>query len=81
MRTTIDIAEDVFLAVRELARREKKTAGQVISELARRGLHAGPGDKQEGNLEEFFGFRPLPKRGVVVTSELVNRLLDEELGY
>jgi predicted DNA-binding ribbon-helix-helix protein len=36
IRTTLDIEEDVLAAARELARREKKTAGQVISELARR---------------------------------------------
>ena len=34
MRTTLDIEEDVLFAAKDLARREKKTAGQVISELA-----------------------------------------------
>ena len=36
MRTTLDIADDVLQAAKERARREKKTAGEVISELARR---------------------------------------------
>ncbi|MFT4103291.1 MAG: CopG family transcriptional regulator [Burkholderiaceae bacterium] len=36
MRTTLDIADDVLFAAKELARREKKSLGQVISELARR---------------------------------------------
>ena len=36
MRTTLDIADDVLFAAKELARREKKPLGQVISELARR---------------------------------------------
>src|SRR2546421_150239 len=35
MRTTLDIAEDVLQAAKERARRENKTAGEVISELAR----------------------------------------------
>jgi predicted nucleic acid-binding protein len=35
MRTTLDIDEDVLQAAKEIARREKKTAGQVVSMLAR----------------------------------------------
>jgi hypothetical protein len=38
MRTTLDIEDDVLQAAKELARREGRTAGQVISELARRSL-------------------------------------------
>ena len=33
MRTTLDIADDVLLGAKELARRERKTAGRVVSEL------------------------------------------------
>jgi hypothetical protein len=40
MRTTLDIADDVLQAAKELARRQKKTAGQVLSELARKALSA-----------------------------------------
>ena len=36
MRTTLDISDDVLLAAKELARRGKKAAGQVISELAQK---------------------------------------------
>jgi hypothetical protein len=36
MRTTLDINDDVLRAARELARRERKTVGAVISELAGR---------------------------------------------
>ena len=42
MRTTLNIDEDVLRAAKEHARREKKTAGAVISELARRALTALP---------------------------------------
>ena len=38
MRTTLDIDDDILQAAKELARAEKKTAGQVLSELARKGL-------------------------------------------
>ena len=44
MRTSLDIDDDVLQAAKELARAEKKTAGQVLSELARKGLtQATPG--------------------------------------
>jgi hypothetical protein len=75
MRTTLDIAEDVLLAARALGKREQKSVGQVISELARKGLQAG-GTVEFDNHEEFLGFRPLPARGVVVSSELIERLRD-----
>ena len=81
MRTTLDIADDVLFAARELARKEKKTAGQVLSVLARRGLQAAsPQDHPENEGEEFFGFRPLPHRGVIVTNELIDRLLEDDGG-
>ena len=38
MRTTLDIDDDILSAAKELARAEGKTAGQVISDLARKGL-------------------------------------------
>lgn len=77
MRTTLDIADDVLLAAKELARREGKTAGQVLSELARRGLSTRGQTPLSGSAE-FLGFRPLPRRGVIVTPELIEKLRDEE---
>lgn len=38
MRTTLDIDDDVLQAAKELAAARKKTAGQVLSELARKAL-------------------------------------------
>lgn len=38
MRTTLDIDDDVLQAVKELAAVRAITAGQAISELARKGL-------------------------------------------
>jgi hypothetical protein len=35
LRTTVDLADDVLFAVKELAKREKKSLGQVLSELSR----------------------------------------------
>ena len=77
MRTTLDIDDDVLRAARELARREKKTAGRVISDLARKALAASPaGVSKETNA--LHGFRPFPRRGGIVTNELIDRLRDED---
>lgn len=76
MRTTLDIADDVLQAVKERARREGRTAGEVISQLAREALvghRVGSGEEQES----FYGFEPLPPRGGVVTNELIDRLREE----
>lgn len=74
MRTTLNIDEDVLQAAKEIARRERKTAGEVISALARSGL-AGP--RQPAVAREpraVYGFRPFPRRGGIVTNELIDSL-------
>lgn len=72
MRTTLDIDEDVLLAVKERARREKRSAGAVLSEVARQGLTA-PATVESGR----FGFPALPPRGEAVTNALIDRLREE----
>lgn len=69
MRTTLDIADDVLIAAKALGRQEHKSAGQVLSELARKGLAASNGTPDLSSEEEFLGFKPLPSRGEIVTSE------------
>ena len=78
MRTTLDIDQDVLFAVKDLARRQNKSAGTVISELARRALTQGPAALLAREPEAFYGIRPIPSRGGVVSNERVNRLRDEE---
>ncbi|MGZ5786494.1 MAG: hypothetical protein ACXWJM_11285 [Ramlibacter sp.] len=87
MRTTLDIEDDVLFAAKEIARREKKSLGQVISDLARRAFAQGsgqpPSPKQPSGHRASerlaaYGIRPLPARGVLVTNELIDRLRDEE---
>ena len=78
MRTTLDIDDDVLQAAKERARRERKTAGEVVSELLRRAL-TGP-DSTASILREtpaHFGFRPFPANGRIVTNEHINQLRDE----
>lgn len=74
MRTTLDIDDDILMAVREIASTRHKTMGEVLSELARRTL-AGP----DGRTRTKNGIPQFPRRkGVVVTMEAVQSLQDEE---
>jgi len=78
MRTTLDIADDVLQAAKELARREKKTIGEVISDLARSALTTpafGPAAREP---KAVYGFKPFPKRGGIVTNELIDRLREDD---
>lgn len=78
MRTTLNLDEDVLVAVQERARRERRTAGQVLSELARQAL-TGQGRPPEASPEApRHGFRPLPHRGAAVSNALIDRLREEE---
>jgi hypothetical protein len=78
MRTTLDIADDVLQAAKERARRERKTAGEIISELARAALNAPAQPPRAAQPRAQYGFRPFPKRGGVVTNELIDRLREDD---
>ena len=73
MRTTLDIDDDVLAAAKELASGQKTTAGKVISDLVRKAL------TQPGGRKVIYrnGLPVLPKRGGIVTPELVDRLAEE----
>ncbi len=80
MRTTLDIDDDVLRATKELARREKKTTGQMLSELVRRALGASPPDRASKEPEALHGFRPFPRRGGIVTNEVIDDLREDDAG-
>jgi len=77
MCTSLDLDEDVQLAVKERARRERRSAGDVLSELAREAL-TGQHRESEGLGTERHGFRTLPRRGAAVSNALIDRLREDE---
>lgn len=79
MRTTLDISDDVLQAARERARREKKTIGEVVSDLARAALTAPPAAPAAREPKAIYGFRPFPQRGAIVTNELIDRLREDDV--
>lgn len=78
MRTTLDIDDDVLQAAKDRARREKRTAGEVISELARRALTGLPAGLAAHEPKAHYGFRPFPKRGGIVTNERIDALREDD---
>ena len=73
MRTTLDIDEDVLVAAKKIARMQRRTAGAVLSDLARKAI-------QDQTVPRILNGVPLltPISGApVLTMELVDRLLHE----
>ena len=75
MHISLDVDDDVLDVVKELAAFENKTVGKVLSDLAREALCSSARQAPE----KRNGFSLLPGNRGIVTSELVNRLHDEEL--
>jgi hypothetical protein len=79
MRTTLSLDDDVLLAVKERARRERRTAGAVLSDLARQALTHQHQPGQSPETEDFHGFQPLPHRGEAVSNALIDRLREDDV--
>ena len=75
MRTTLAIDDDVLAAAKAMAERERKTLGEVISELARQGM--GRTRVARAAVRNGVPLLPARKAGAPVTLELVNQLRDE----
>lgn len=79
MRTTLDIADDVLMAVKERARRQNRSAGDLLSELAREALTRRYRENDETKKpKSFYGFEPLPPRGKAVSNELIDKLREDD---
>lgn len=75
MRTTITVDDDVLAAARELAAQQRRSIGDVISELSRKGLQAGRAEtRRDGRVPTFA-----PRRDAKpITMDRVRQALDEE---
>jgi hypothetical protein len=79
MRTTLDIADDVLQAVKERAKRDRKTIGEMISELARRALPTPQEPLSvKGRPKAVYGLKPFARRGGIVANVLIDKLRDED---
>ena len=76
LRTTLTVDDYVLQAVQERARRERRSAGAVLSDLARQAPAAGNPAVARGGA--VAGFVPLPARGGLVTNALIDSLREDE---
>lgn len=77
MRTTLDIDDDILAAAKDLARAEGKTAGKVLSDLARQALTlpAPPGFADQAVAYDGGDWPTLPgRKGRIVTPEQIERI-------
>lgn len=80
MRTTLDIDPDVLETAKEIARKEKKTAGAVISYLARRGFYGMEQSAAEPPrpYQARNGVPLLPPTGSIVSESTIRKIRDAE---
>jgi hypothetical protein len=78
MRTTLDIDDDILLAAREHAERERKSLGAVISALAREALRRPAQSPRRASGKRGGRFAVLPQREEIITLEHVRGLQDTE---
>jgi hypothetical protein len=78
MRTTWEIDDDVLAVVKDIASARRISAGEAASELLRKALMAPDVESLRSRIVVRSGVHMLPERDGAITTELVNRLRDEE---
>ena len=74
MRTTLDIDDDVLLAVKDAAARAKLPIGRMMSEIVRQALVPKQPARERNGVLVFDSRSDAP----LLTLDAVNRLRDEE---
>lgn len=79
MRTTLDIDRDILETAKEIARKEKRTAGAVISELARKGFYSAAAVGESGpGYRTHNGVPVLEPSNTLITNGHIDRLRENE---
>lgn len=73
LRTTLAIDDDVLAAAKAIARQQRKSVGEVVSDLARRALRRPRAPSSRNGVPLL----PVSDPQAVVTLETVNALRDE----
>jgi hypothetical protein len=73
VRTTLQIDDDILRVARSLARSEGKTIGEVVSDLARKGLRPALPGRGPAGLPMF----EVPEDAPPLTPEMVREALED----
>ncbi len=79
MKTTLDIDDDVLQAAEDLARRDKKNAGKVVSEVFRHGLSAQNQSSIPVRVRHGIPLLPLLPGAPIITNEQIDKLREEDI--
>ncbi len=71
MRTTVTLDDDVYESARQLARTSQRRLGEVLSELARRGL-TGARPAKKGGLAGFPNGPDPPSQAALAAEEAID---------
>ena len=82
MRTTLDLPDDLHSIATSLARHKKRSLGQIVAELMRRGLEAPPvhgvaEPRAVYRIDDDTGLPVIVAAGRVMTDDDVHALEDE----
>ena len=75
MRTTLDIADDVLVIAKTIARHQKISVGKALTDLARRGVQ--PAAHPWAPLRNGLRILPRSATATPVTLDMVNHLREE----
>jgi len=77
MRTTVNLDDDVYKTVNQIAHASGRRFGQVLSDLARRGLQSDRASVSTP-LDRRFPVFPVPENAPIVSAAHIQQLLDSE---
>ena len=79
MRTTLNLTEDVLIAARNVAQRERLSLGDAVSVLVRRGASVQAPAQADQSRPALRGrFALLPVRDEIITPQRIRDLMDRE---
>ena len=78
MRTTLNLEDDALIAAQALARRQKISLGEAVSELIRRGASTPEASAEVAQAPLRGRFALLPRRGEVITAQHIRQLMEQE---
>jgi hypothetical protein len=78
MRTTLTLDDDVYEAARSLAEASGKRLGEILSELARRGLKSPRAAGKSDRNRDFPVFKVSPRAPVIPATRAAELLVEDE---
>lgn len=81
MKTTLDLPDDLLIEAKTVAARRRTTLKALVEHALRREIQ--PATQSTSTEDDFMEIDPrglprLKRRGVVITSEMIHKMMEEE---